>query len=147
VKRLLTIIILALSCTHCAGLQRANSTAPQATEVSTPGCTACVGLNKTNPDVLEASDLIRTAVDAEKKAAKARISALANYETTGVAIGLVRAHARANDIERGDWVWLVSVTHTQRKSSYSDQTTASTPVHLVWVRAKDGWVSDLLPTK
>jgi hypothetical protein len=144
-KRSLITFILALSCTHCAAIHKADSTALQTIDIPAPSCTDCISFNKTSTDVLQANDMIRTADDAERKAAKARITASANVETKGVAIGLIRAHTRANDIERGDWVWLVSITHTQKKLNHSDQTTASIPDDLVWVRAKDGWVADLVP--
>jgi hypothetical protein len=122
-KRLFITIILALSCTHCASLR------------------------STNPNVLQPSDMVRTATDAEKKAVKARISASASVETKAMAVVLIRAHMSANEIDRGDWVWLVSVTQVEKKSKTADQITHPVPNDLVWVRAKDGWVADLVPSK
>ena len=65
----------------------------------------------------------------------------ASFQPFGRVLDLSRAHTNVGKIERGQWVWLVSVTNA------AESDLNPIPEYLIWVRAKDGVSERLILNK
>lgn len=90
---------------------------------------------ETTRAALKPSDAIQTEADAQAHAVQAlRADKGPGFPRYGRVLDLTRAHGKWGQIDRGEFVWLVSVM------SAGSSDLNPVPEALVWVRAKDGAV-------